>query len=128
MNAILAILIASTFAFTIWQYGLRLFYGYRITKSAIEIRALGILTIKKFRLDDILEIWLATFMDLVPFCNPKALGVFRWGNRLFGDILILRLKHHMFNYVSLTPDNTEQFLKEITDKQPNIIIHLTDKW
>jgi hypothetical protein len=130
MNALLAVLIAGVLAFIIWQYGLRLIYAYRITDKAIEIRLLNIATIKKISFADIIEVWPATFWDLMPFSNAKALGVVRWGNRLLGNIVILRLKHHMFNYVALTPDDRDAFVKILADQQANknIVIHQDAKF
>ena len=112
--------------FIMLQYAGRLFYGYRATESGIEIKLFHFLVIKKFDFTNIAEIWPVTFWDLIPFYNLRAIAVARWGNRVFSNGIVLRIKKGILNnYVAISPNNRDQFLDSVRAKEEakNIIFH-----
>ena len=89
---------------------------YKITDSSIEVRLFGLIPQSKTQLNEILEVRKVAFGELLPWKNPKSLGWFRLGNRLWADGLLIQRSRGIFRTFVISPDKPDEFLKELNLK------------
>jgi hypothetical protein len=100
------------FAQFLWRWIVR----YRVTDLGIEVLLFGLIPESKTQLKDILEVRKVSFSELLPWKNPKSVGWFRLGNRLWGDGVLIRRKRGIFRNFVITPDEPDEFVKELNLK------------
>ncbi len=111
-------LLVLALAYFLAQYAWRWVIGYRITKSHFEILAFGF-PLFKTAVADILEVRKVPFRELLPWKNRKSIGWCRFGNRLFGEcILVVRRKGLLQGFL-ITPDNPQDFLQTLNQRLTN---------
>ena len=105
-------------AYFLAQYAWRWVIRYRITKSHFEILAFGF-PIFNTAVTDILEVRKVPFRELLPWNNRESVNWCRFGNRLFGEgILVVRRKGLLKRFI-ITPDNPDTFLRTLTASSPS---------
>lgn len=96
----------------IGQYGLRLFYGYRLTANSVEIIMFHFLPIMKIPYEVILNIRRCTLREL----GPAKSGLIRFGNRLLGSYVLIERNRGLFRNVVITPDNADAFIQKVLER------------
>ena len=94
----------------------RYFYNYRIGRSGIDFLILGAFSSMRIGFRNIAEIKVASFEDLL---FPWKLGTFfavSAGNRVFGEIVLIRKRKGFSRVVLITPDNAEDFVRIVRER------------
>lgn len=95
------------------QFFGRLIVSYKITDSSVEVRLFGLIPESKTRLTDIVEVRKVSFSELLPWRNPKSVGWFRLGNRLWADGVLIRRSRGIFRTFVISPDKPDEFVEEV---------------
>jgi len=93
-----------------FQYIGRFIYSYRTNGSGIKVVLFGFITTLSIEYADIVEIRKISFREA---CFGTGFLTLRYGNRLWGDIVLIRKSRGFFHSIVITPDNTEEFISEV---------------
>jgi len=86
----------------------RYLYNYRIANESIQIVIFKVIPVRRLLFNNISEIRKISRKEISwnPFESEK------WGNRLFGDIVLVRKKSGLIKSLLITPDDADAFIKE----------------
>lgn len=98
------------FPFLIWI----LLISYKLERSCLSVRLFHLIPIKRFRFSNIAEARIVAFGKLLPWRSPLA--VFRLGNRIASQAVLITQKRGMVRYFVITPANPEAFLFELRSR------------
>ncbi len=107
------LIIFTTLAFQIFD---RYFFNYRIVKDSIQFVLFGKIPMIHIQLADIAEMRKVSFMEATFQKGIEGLFVLRCGNRLWGQIVLIRRKKGIFKRVLITPDNADEFISKIRER------------
>ena len=119
-NLILIILFVSLIACVVllFQYAGRYVYNYEIKETGVEIVLFGKIPLKRMDFNNIVEIRKTTYKETMPFKNAEMFSTLRFGNRIWGDIVLVRLKKGFVKAVLITPDNADRFINDVQQRLP----------
>lgn len=106
--SIIAFLLLLLFAVMFFQYTGRYLYNYVIKDTGIVIALFGKIPLKHMNFNNIAEIRKTSYKET--FSMVSAL---RFGNRIWGDIVLVRQKKGIIKTVLITPDNADKFILEV---------------
>jgi hypothetical protein len=116
-----------TFAFLVigavmlFQYTARYAYDYRLEESGISIVLFGKIRLMLIRFENIEEIRKTSYNEVMPFKNNGMLFALRFGNKIWGDIVLISQKKGMNKIILVTPNNADQFIKNVVSRRSEII-------
>lgn len=102
---IIAFILLLLFAIVFFQYTARYVYNYVINDTGIVIVLFGKIPLKRMDFNNIAEIRKTSYKET--FSMVSAL---RFGNRIWGDIVLVRQKKGIIKTVLITPDNADKFI------------------
>lgn len=102
----------------VFQYTARYFYTYNIRDASIDIVMFGVLVLKRVRLSNIAEVREASWWETCPLRSVDAFLACRFGNRVWGRIVLLRQKKGIFKIVLVSPDDVDGFICAIRQRLP----------
>jgi hypothetical protein len=95
------------------QYLLRYVYSYRVSRDGIDVMLFHRIRVIRIGTDGIVEARAMSASELLPWQSSDAWSVWRLGNRIWGDGVLIRRSGRLFKAVFLTPDDPEAFLREL---------------
>jgi hypothetical protein len=90
------------------QYGLRLLYNYRISDDCVQVVLFNLVPLRRVPFSNIAEIKKVTRGEVS--WNPFSVEL--WGNRLFGQVVLIRKKRGLVRAMLITPDNADSFVQD----------------
>ena len=88
----------------------RYFYTYKIRDASLDIVIFGVLVLKRVPFSTIVEVRETSWWETCPLRSLDAFLACRFGNRLFGRIVLLRQEKGIFRTLLVTPDDTDEFM------------------
>jgi hypothetical protein len=110
INIIASFLFLILFVTIVFQYTARYVYNYRVNDSGIKIVVLGTLPIIRMPFSDIIEIRKISLKEAL---LANEFSTLRFGNRILGDIVLIRKSKGLFKTIIITPDNSEMFINDV---------------
>ena len=119
-NAILIIVFVLLIISTalLFQYAGRYAYNYKIREAGIEIALFGKIPMKRIHFNNIVEIRKTSFKETLPFKSAEMFSALRFGNRIWGEIVLVRQKEGITKIVLISPDNADGFIHEVQQRLP----------
>jgi hypothetical protein len=110
--ALAAVLLCSALLF---QFAGRYVYNYQVTGRGIEIVLFGRFPLKRVPFNNIAEVRVGpTTREMLPF---KGIA---FGNRVWGQTVLVRQKTGLVRRLFITPDNPEQFVRKVREQLPPV--------
>lgn len=100
----------------LFQYGGRYVYNYKIRERSIEIKLFGKIPLKRILFNNIAEIRRTSYRETSPFKIAEMFSTLRFGNRIWGEIVLVRQKKGFIKIVLITPDNADVFIHEVQQR------------
>ena|SRR5208282_3433658 len=113
INIIVALIFLILFATILFQYTARYIYNYRVCNSGIKIVIFGMFPVISINYLDILEIRRITFKEAL---RLNQLSTLRLGNRMWGNIVLIKKSTGFFRTIIITPDNSETFMNDVNQQ------------
>lgn len=89
---------------------------YGLSPDGLQIRLLGIRIID-VQFDDIAEVRRVSFRESLPL-NLEMFTAIRFGNRVWGDIVLVKRKRGFFRRYLISPDDADDFIETIQRHSP----------
>ena len=115
IQVLVAITIAALVAGALAQLFLRYVYGYDIKGGHIRFLLFRSVPLFGIRISEIREIRECSGGGL---WKPSL--ALRFGNRLWGDCVVIQKKSGLFRSVIITPDNPEEFIKSVQEAKQHV--------
>ena len=109
INIIAGFLLLILLATILFQYSARHVYNYEINESDIKIVLFGTLPIVRLPFSDIIEVREISFKEAL----TNNFFALRFGNRVWGSIVLIRKSTGLFKSIIITPDNYETFMNDV---------------
>lgn len=100
----------------LFQYAGHYAYNYKIREAGIEIALFGKIPLKRILFCNIAEIKKISYKETLPFKSAEMFSALRFGNRILGEIVLVRQKKGITKIVLLTPDNANIFIHEVQQR------------
>ena len=107
------LIIFTTLAFQLFE---RYVINYRIAKDSIQFVLFGKIPLIQIQLANIAEIRKVSFKEATFQRGIEGILVLRCGNRLWGQIILIRRKKGIFKTILITPDNADEFISKIRER------------
>lgn len=108
INIIAAIICLLIATILLAQFTLRYIYNYQISDTGIEIVLFSRVPVKKIYFSNIEEIRKLSFKETL-----LLFSALRFGNRVYGDIVLIRQRKGLVKTILITPDNADRFVGEV---------------
>lgn len=116
----MGLLVAGLGTIGLFQIGGRYLIKYRIDDKAVRILFFGVLSMKSVALKDIREVKRLSpkelYCDTFVLRSPEMFFAQRWGNRFWGEGVLISKKAGLFKNVLLTPDDVGTFVQTIQER------------
>ncbi len=107
------LIVFTTLAFQLFE---RYVINYRIEKNSIQFVLFGKIPLIQIQLSNIAEIRKVSFKEATFQRGIEGILVLRCGNRLWGQIILIRRKKGIFKTILITPDNADEFISKIRER------------
>lgn len=112
-HIVIPVIVFFTCAIFVFQYLWRYIYNYRISERGIEILLFGIMPLMCMHFKDIVEIKIVPLSQIWPWVSIRMFFTLRYGNRFWGQAVLVRRQHGIFRAVIITPDDAENFVEKV---------------
>lgn len=117
IEIVLGLLVAATGSVLLYQTAGRYLINYRLKENEVQIIVCGVLPVKRIPIDKIVDVQRLSAKEawtrMLVWEGREAFCAQAWGNRVWGDALVIRKRARLFELVILTPDNADDFAEEI---------------
>lgn len=110
VSVILFILLLVSFAL-VFQYVAHYIYDYKTQGRSVCILLFKKIPLSQIAFENIAEIRKISYKEAV--FGKETLMALRLGNRIWGDIILIRKKKGIIKTILITPDNATQFLQQV---------------
>ena len=114
-NKMIKIIVVSvflaSFSFLMFQAFGRYLYSYTISKDSIRVVLFGKIPLFRIPFSNIAEIRKISFKEAL--IDIEYFSTLRFGNRIWGDGVLIRRKEGFFKIIVITPDNADEFISKI---------------
>ena len=97
---------------TAFQFLGRYLYNYRLTEKSVQVVLFGSLPLFSIQYKNIKS---AQNVALTETLWPN-LFILRFGNRIFGGVVLIKKNNGLVRSILITPDDPEEFTNSICDK------------
>ncbi|MBF0330143.1 MAG: hypothetical protein HQL10_13395 [Nitrospirae bacterium] len=104
------------FTALLFQSMARYVYNYKIGKTGIEIALFGKIPLKRIPFDNISEIKKTSYKETFFTKSTEMFLALRFGNRIWGEIVLVRQRKGFIKIVLITPDNADGFIQEVLQR------------
>ncbi len=110
--------VAGIFAvFFLWYLASPFSHDYRLTDSSIEIVLFRQIPVRRISMRDIAEVRVVSWKETTPFSQPLSMYFAeRWGNRLWGPMVLIRKKKGLSRRLIITPKDPQAFIRLIEER------------
>ncbi len=113
IQVVAGVLVIAVATATLCQIVGRYLINYRLSNWGVEIVLCNVFRIKRIPFDTILGIQKFSAKDAWTRSLVLEGCVQGWGNRVWGDAVVIRKRMGVFDFVIITPDNASEFADEI---------------
>lgn len=106
------------FGFIVFHYAARYVYSYKIRESCIEIVLFGKIPLMRLHFNNIVEIKKTSFKEILVVKSVEMFMALRLGNRILGEVVLVRQKKGLIRAIIITPDNADKFIQEVLQRLP----------
>lgn len=89
----------------------RYIYNYKISKNSIKIVLFGKIPLFRIPFSNIMEIRKISFKEALS--NDEYFLALRFGNRMWGECVLIRKKKGLFKVILITPDKADEFISKV---------------
>jgi len=111
ITIIVALCFLTILSCLIFQFLGRYLYDYRISKTCIKIVLLAKIPLFRIPFSNIIEIRKISFKEGLG--NDDSYSALKFGNRIWGEGVLIRRKKGLFKKVLITPDKPDEFISKI---------------
>ncbi|MCX7008560.1 MAG: hypothetical protein NTY53_15130 [Kiritimatiellaeota bacterium] len=91
----------------------------KVTDRGVEVWQ-GLIPVVRVHYEDILEIHVITFKEMLPWRNLQAINWYRAGGKIYVPKAVLVHKRKgIFKFVVISPDDVDAFIREVKRKMPS---------
>jgi hypothetical protein len=116
----IGLLVAGLGTIGLFQVGGKYLISYRIDDKAVQILFLGVVPVKRIVLKDIAEVKRLSpkevYCDTFVLSSPEMFFAQRWGNRFWGEGVLISKKARLFKIILLTPDDVGNFVDKLNER------------
>jgi hypothetical protein len=105
--------------FLVQYMGLYL-YNYKVRETCIEIALFGKVPLKRMKFNNITEIRKTSFKETLPWKSSEMYFALRFGNRVWGNMVLVRQKKALIKTILISPDNPDRFIHEVLQRLPRL--------
>lgn len=125
IEIVMALIVAAIGTAILCQAVGRYFINYTMNSDGIIIMLLGALPIKHILFRDIIDIQRLSlreaYIETAPWKGVDMYFAQAWGNRVWGDVVLLRKRAKLFSVVLISPDNAEEFVQEVRRRMATVL-------
>jgi hypothetical protein len=111
IKIIIAFVFLAIFSCLIFQAFARYFYNYKISKDSIRIVLLEKITLFRISFSNIIEIKKISFKEALS--NDEYFWALKFGNRIWGEGVLIRRKKGFLKMILITPDRADEFISKV---------------